>query len=589
MVETWTPFKTSIEQVQQQTGTTSIAGVKRSLGQSRSDAYGGSVIEHRAAHDSAQVSAKRQNFGAGGKGRLAASEICKINSNTTDGFDISNPRQTADFIPGPSQNPLLSLTHPKYGLPETLVKNFASLGINSIYPWQSSCLLGRGILEGSKNLVYTAPTGGGKSLVADVLMLKTIIDNPTKKAILVLPYVALVQEKLKWLRKVCEGVCKKAGPLSQCDHDLPRWRKPHHSSVRVVGFFGGSKARATWMDVDIAICTIEKANSLVNTAIEECTINELGIVVLDELHMVDDDHRGYLIEVVASKLLTLDCRVQLVGMSATLTNTAVLAQWLRAKYYNTTYVPVPIEEHLVYDNSIYPISSSSAFFKTTSQLNSSQALSGISPTHHIEASKHIEFKNPITNAVLALAIQTASTGYGALVFCSGRQGCQSTALLISEAMPERVGDDLQKLERRKDVISDLRSLAVGLDETLGKTVLRGVAFHHAGLTAEEREIVAEAYDKGIICVIVATCSLAAGINLPARRVILQGARMGRDLIGPAMLRQMRGRAGRKGKDEVGESYLCCQKVDLEEVAQLLEADLPTVESSLTPEKRGIKR
>ena len=52
---------------------------------------------------------------------------------------------------------------------------------------------------------------------------------------------------------------------------------------------------------------------------------------------------------------------------------------------------------------------------------------------------------------------------------------------------------------------------------------------------------------------------------------------------------MRGRAGRKGKDELGESYLCCQKSDIEEVAQLLETDLPSVKSSLTPEKRGIKR
>jgi len=52
---------------------------------------------------------------------------------------------------------------------------------------------------------------------------------------------------------------------------------------------------------------------------------------------------------------------------------------------------------------------------------------------------------------------------------------------------------------------------------------------------------------------------------------------------------MRGRAGRKGKDEVGESYLCCEKTDLEAVAQLLEADLPAVESCLTPDKRGIKR
>ena len=52
---------------------------------------------------------------------------------------------------------------------------------------------------------------------------------------------------------------------------------------------------------------------------------------------------------------------------------------------------------------------------------------------------------------------------------------------------------------------------------------------------------------------------------------------------------MRGRAGRKGKDELGESYVCCEKQDLEEVGQLLEVELPGVESCLTPEKRGIKR
>ena len=55
------------------------------------------------------------------------------------------------------------------------------------------------------------------------------------------------------------------------------------------------------------------------------------------------------------------------------------------------------------------------------------------------------------------------------------------------------------------------------------------------MTVEEREIVANAYDKGVLRVIVATCSLAAGINLPARRVIIQGAKMGRATIGPAML------------------------------------------------------
>ena len=72
-------------------------------------------------------------------------------------------------------------------MPESLVKNFTTLGIDSIYPWQSSCLLGRGVLNGETNLVYSAPTGGGKSLVADVIMLKRVIEDRKKKAILVLP------------------------------------------------------------------------------------------------------------------------------------------------------------------------------------------------------------------------------------------------------------------------------------------------------------------------------------------------------------------------------------------------------------------
>jgi DNA polymerase theta len=108
----------------------------------------------------------------------------------------------------------LALSHPDYGLPQGLVDNFAKLRIKSIYPWQSECLLRSGALGGDRNLVYTAPTRGGKSLVADILMLKKVIENPEAKALLVLPYIALVQEKLRWLRRVVEGVTKNV-PSSQ--------------------------------------------------------------------------------------------------------------------------------------------------------------------------------------------------------------------------------------------------------------------------------------------------------------------------------------------------------------------------------------
>jgi replicative superfamily II helicase len=244
---------------------------------------------------------------------------------------------------------------------------------------------------------------------------------------------------------------------------------------------------------------------------------------------------------------------------------------------------------LVHENAIYQTADAKDFFRTASQLSSpNTAQESPIPCRSILASVHRDLENPVLNAVVALAVETATSGCGALVFCSSRQGSQNTAVLIAEAMPtENVV--IEVLDKRMDLLASLQALPGGFEPALSQTILQGVAFHHAGLTTEEREILAESYDQGILRVMVATCSLAAGINLPARRVIINGGRMGRELVGPAMLRQMRGRAGRKGRDEVGESYLCCQKVDLEAVAQLLEAEMPAVQSCMGLEKRGIKR
>lgn len=158
----------------------------------------------------------------------------------------------------------------------------------------------------------------------------------------------------------------------------------------------------------------------------------------------------------------------------------MLAKWLEANYYNTKYVPVPIDEYLVYDNLVYPVSTSSAFFKTASQLGSAvasgkQALN-LQATKEIQKSSHKELQPALTNAVVALAVETAISNHGALVFCGGRQSSQNMAALIAEAMPmDHVLREL--LDRRKDVMCELQSLPVGLDETLGKTLITGVAFH----------------------------------------------------------------------------------------------------------------
>lgn len=593
--------KTTLQAVrEQQTAfqTTAVVGQKRPIETHHVD--GGQEHQHvvkRVVHFQPASSVANNKV----LPRLAASEITRRlpptvvdDTRTIRKAPLSeySQRKACPSTPTPAHDALLRLSHPAYRLPKPLVANLQALGIKSIYPWQKQCLLGPGLLKGERNLVYSAPTGGGKSLVADVLMLKKILEDRHAKALLVLPYVALVQEKVRWLRNVVNGISRQSitGPIWESERK--HWRKRiDEDTVRVIGFFGGSKIRPTWADFDIAVCTTEKANALVNGAIDDGTIAQLKVVVLDELHMVDDDHRGYLLELLASKLLSLDdYAVQIVGMSATLKNVKLLATWLRGHFYETHYRPVPIEEHLVCEGRIYAAGTPRQLLKAAFQAN------GTEPSQHhseslgtILSSEAKELQDPVLNAVVSLADETVRAGYGVLVFASSRVRCESDALIISRVLPTLAEANVDIQEKRMDLLGELRSLPGGLDPTLEQTIPHGVSFHHAGLTTEERDLITNAYDSGTLKVCVATCSLAAGINLPARRVILHSARMGRDLVGPAMLRQMRGRAGRKGRDEVGETYLCCSPKDLEDVVELMEADLPQVCSSLMTEKQRIQR
>jgi replicative superfamily II helicase len=537
---------------------------------------------------------KRQRT-AGGQGkelpRLGPSLIESL-GRSTGGPTEYTQRKAFQATPSSSIDPLLSLSHRIYDLPAELIANFSDAGIRCIYPWQKQCLLGPGILEGSRNLVYSAPTGGGKSLVADVLMIKRVLADRSAKALLVLPYVALVQEKVQWLRRVLDRVpTAKSEELGSQNALSRRRNRPETDTVRVVASFGGSKVKMKWHDFDIAVCTIEKANMLINSAIEECTAVDLKVIGLDELHMVADGHRGYLIEMLATKLLCLESDVQIVGMSATLTNIEVLAKWLQGHSYKTNYRPIPVQEHLVCDGKVYRAETTEALAPSTAA-GSAQTLLRVedsNPTRIIKPSASKELQDPVRNAVVALACETVLSGYGVLVFSGGRAACENDSMLLGRVLATVLEPDADTRSKRLDMIGHLQSLPTGIDPLLERTIPSGVVFHHAGLTSEERDIIATAYDTGVVKACVATCSLAAGINLPARRVILHNARMGREMVGPAMLRQMRGRAGRKGKDEVGETYLCCRETDLEDVVDLMQAELPLILSCLSSDTRRLRR
>lgn len=131
-----------------------------------------------------------------------------------------------------------------------------------------------------------------------------------------------------------------------------------------------------------------------------------------------------------------------------------------------------------------------------------------------------------------------------------------------------------------ELLEQLKYCPVGLDQILRKTVSFGVSFHHAGLTMDERDIIEAAFRNGALRILVATSTLSSGVNLPARRVIIRTPIFHGKPIDIFSYRQMIGRAGRMGKDSMGESFLICQKKDFNVVKELMSAKLTPVESCL---------
>lgn len=181
-------------------------------------------------------------------------------------------RQRAAFPPE-------TLEH--WGVPPAVCRVYRSLkGMANLYAWQAAALGTPGVADGG-SFVYCAPTSGGKTLVAEVLMLRALARSG-RAALLALPFVALCDEKAAWLEKVCQ-------PLG------PR--------VPVRRFYGAHGGPLPARHLGVLVCTFEKANALVSRLVEADRLHELAIVVVDELHMLGDADRGAHLELLLTKLL----------------------------------------------------------------------------------------------------------------------------------------------------------------------------------------------------------------------------------------------------------------------------------------------
>jgi DNA polymerase theta len=175
--------------------------------------------------------------------------------------------------------------------------------------------------------------------------------------------------------------------------------------------------------------------------------------------------------------------------------------------------------------------------------------------------------------------------------------CLNVAQLISD--PKKGPNGIQLTETsflfirslRQQILDLLSKTPGGIDPILQISIPKGVAYHHAGLTIEEREIIENSFrnQNQSINVLMATSTLAAGVNLPARRVIFRSPFIGNQYLDPTKYMQMSGRSGRSGKDIFGESFIIAQNSQLNLISNIINKTLPPLQSCLTEGRRGMTR
>lgn len=288
--------------------------------------------------------------------------------------------------------------------------------------------------------------------------------------------------------------------------------------------------------------------------------------------MIADPGRGYILELLLAKILYVTRRyghrIQIVTMSATLPNLDLLTKWLDAQFYKTDFRPVALMEMMKLDSTIYD--------------------SALKMVRQMDLELFAPFgKDP--DGVGQLCVETMLEGCSVIVFCPSKDWCESLSTHVAGYVYAigKSKTELGELLRSKldmnaieEVKSQLRNSATGLDAVLEKCLSYACSFHHAGLTTDERDIVECAFKAGTLKVIIATSTLSSGVNLPARRVIIRTPMFGGKTMNSLTYRQMIGRAGRTGKDTIGESILICTSTTSKSGKDLVCAKLSPLASCL---------
>ncbi|MFH0714198.1 MAG: DEAD/DEAH box helicase [Candidatus Diapherotrites archaeon] len=386
-----------------------------------------------------------------------------------------------------------------------------------------------------KSFVVSSPTASGKTVLAELLALESVL-HQKRKVVYTCPLRALASEHFQ------------------------DWKKKYSSSlnIRIALSTGDFDSSSSYLkNYDIILCTYEKLDSCLRNNSE--WLQSVGLLVVDEIHSLGTD-RGPTLEMAVTKLRLLNPSLKVLGLSATIPNAKELAQWLDAELVESDFRPVKLREGIFFQHAIH-------FPKEVEKVSSS-----LDPVHALVEDVLEQKEKQV------------------LVFANTRKRAEGLAEQLAKLTFKKLSDS-EKTLLEKEALKALNVLESPTEQChkLANLLRQGVCFHHAGLLSQQREIVESLFKSNHLKALAATPTLAAGINLPAYRVVISSlyryGEYGQERIPVSEYKQMCGRSGRPKYDTEGQSVIIARnELEIEDLKEsYINGEIEKIESKLSLE------
>ncbi len=371
-----------------------------------------------------------------------------------------------------------------------------------------------------------------------------VVSVPTASGKSLIAYVAIYREFLKGRKSMY--IVPLRALASEKYEDLKRMSSLGLKVAISVGDYDDSPEFIKRFDV--IVCTSEKADSLFHH--DPSIMFEISLIVADELHLIGDEGRGARLETFLSAARYMNPDTRILGLSATISNIEDVSGWLEAETVISDFRPVTLQKGIMFNRTL-----------------------------EFEEGESLSFKG--RDDLARLCEHFIIQGGQLLIFVNSRKRSEDLARKLSYSLEEGIVGEFQweppwggETDRYQGILTEL--------------IPKGVSFHHAGLSSSQRTVVEALFREGKIKVLVATPTLAAGVNLPARVVVIRDITRFSDgyvgYISNTEVHQMLGRAGRPKYDKVGFGIIyAASETSMEKAWEYLDGEPEPVFSSIGKE------